>query len=29
MVVTFLRSNGFPYEGKLPPKAADEVDSDA
>ena len=29
MVVTFLRSNGFPYEGKLSPEATDEVDSDA
>ena len=25
MDVTFLRSNGFPYEGKLSPEATDEV----
>ena len=24
--VTFLRANGFPYEGKLSPEATDEVD---
>ena len=29
MDVTFLRANGFPYEGKLSPEATDEVDSAA